>query len=74
MLSDRTQLWIPPTFIYQLQSGESVICKPGEYSEIGKFAPENILENLTMITKKNLQHYRERFRAGNNTHFLMRSF
>lgn len=63
ILPDEKQHWVSPTFICRILSGEPMIREPGKCSEIGWFAPEKIPENLTMITRENLSHYRERYRS-----------
>ncbi len=59
ILPDEGQHWVSPTYLCRIISGEPRILEPGKCSQIGWFAPEEVPENLTVITRKNLEHYKE---------------
>jgi len=55
------QHWVSPTFICRIVSGVPTIREPGKCTEIGWFAPDAVPEDkLTLITRENLCHYRQR--------------
>ena len=57
------QHWVSPTFICHIISGVPDIRDPGKCTEIGWFAPDAVPEDeLTLITRDNLRHYRQRIR------------
>ena len=60
------QHWVSPTFVCRVTAGEPAILEPGKCAAIGWFAPDDVPQDLTVITRENLRHYRERFlaRAG----------
>ncbi len=53
------QHWVSPTFLCRILSGEPRILEPEKCSQIDWFAPDDVPDNLTMITRKNWQHYKE---------------
>ncbi len=57
ILPEEGQHWVSPTYLCRIVSGEPQILEPGKCSQIGWFKPEDAPENLTVITRKNLQHY-----------------
>jgi 8-oxo-dGTP diphosphatase len=61
ILPDEHQHWVSPTFICRIVSGDPVIREPGKCTEIGWFAPDAVPDELTVISQRNLAHYRERF-------------
>ena len=61
ILSDEGQHWVSPTYLCTLVSGEPAIREAGKCTEIGWFAPGDMPNDLTQITRVNLAHYRERY-------------
>lgn len=62
ILPDEGQHWVSPTYLCRVISGEPHILEPGKCSEIGWFAPAQVPEALTIISRENLMHYRERIK------------
>lgn len=60
ILPEEGQHWVSPTYLCTIVSGEPRILEPEKCSEIGWFRPEEVPEDLTVITRRNLEHYRER--------------
>ena len=60
ILPDEGQHWVSPTFICTVQSGEPRIREPAKCAEIGWFDLDAMPDDLTLITRLNLQHYCER--------------
>jgi 8-oxo-dGTP diphosphatase len=56
------QHWVSPTYLCRIIGGEPHILEPDKCSATGWFMPENAPGELTMITRQNLEHYRELFR------------
>lgn len=54
------QHWVSPTFVCTIQAGEPVILEPEKCSEIGWFVPAEMPTDLTLVTKTNWGHYRDR--------------
>ena len=63
ILPDERQHWVSPTYICALAAGEPQIREPGKCSDIGWFAPDAVPNDLTQITRVNLEHYRERIKV-----------
>ncbi len=57
ILPDEGQHWVSPTFECELVSGQPRIMEPGKCSAIDWFPLNALPENLSMITRQNLQHY-----------------
>jgi mutator protein MutT len=57
ILPDEGQHWVSPTFICRIASGEPVIREPEKCSAIGWFAPGQVPEALTAISRENLENY-----------------
>lgn len=57
------QHWVSPTYICKIACGQPRILEPEKCTEIGWFALEAVPQNLTVISRENLQHYRERIGA-----------
>ena len=57
------QHWVSPTFVCRITAGEPAILEPGKCAAIGWFTPDDVPQDLTVITRANLRHYRERFLA-----------
>ena len=51
------QHWVSPTFVCRMVSGTPAIREPGKCAEIGWFAPMDVPEELTVISRKNLDNY-----------------
>lgn len=67
ILPEERQHWVSPTFICAITSGEPVIREPGKCTGIGWFHPDQMPEDLTQITRVNLEHYcQHRRRATSN--------
>jgi len=60
ILPDEGQHWVSPTFICFIVSGEPAIREPGKCAEIGWFRLDEMPDDLTLITRENLAHYRQR--------------
>lgn len=60
ILPEEEQHWVSPTFICRVTTGQPRICEPGKCAEIGWFYPDQMPEELTLITRMNLKHYQER--------------
>jgi mutator protein MutT len=60
ILPEEGQHWVSPTYLCTIVSGVPRILEPGKCSEIGWFRPEDMPEDLTVITRENLRHYMER--------------
>ena len=54
------QHWISPTFIGKIVKGEPTILEPGKCSDIGWFSVDEVPEDLTLVTRENLAHYRQK--------------
>ncbi len=59
ILPEEGQHWVSPTYLCHIVSGAPRILEPGKCSQIGWFAPEDVPDNLTVITRENLRHYLE---------------
>lgn len=59
ILHDERQHWVSPTFICQIVSGEPYIREPEKCTAIGWFPVDQVPDELTQITKLNLEHYRQ---------------
>ncbi len=62
ILPEEGQHWVSPAFLCRILTGEPGILETGKCSQIGWFAPDAVPEPLTVITRKNLQHYKERLK------------
>lgn len=62
LLPEEGQHWVSPTFACRILEGEPRIMEPGKCSAIGWFALDDLPENLSLITRENLQNYRGRQR------------
>ncbi len=60
ILPDEGQHWVSPSFICAITSGEPTIREAAKCTEIGWFAPEDMPDDLTQVTRVNLAHYMER--------------
>ncbi len=60
ILPDEGQHWVSPTFLCRWLSGEPEIREPGKCIGILWVEPEEAPENLTVITRENLQNYKMR--------------
>jgi mutator protein MutT len=60
ILPDEGQHWVSPTYLCRPHAGEPRILEPGKCTEIGWFAPEDVPADLTVISRHNLKHYKER--------------
>lgn len=59
ILPDEKQHWISPSYICRIVEGAPVIREPEKCAEIGWFAPDNMPEDLTLVTRHDLELYRE---------------
>jgi len=64
ILPEEGQHWVSPTFICRIESGLPRILEPGKCAEIGWYRPSGVPNELTQITRINLEHYRKRLNAG----------
>jgi 8-oxo-dGTP diphosphatase len=60
ILPTEGQHWVSPSFICTVLAGQPAILEPDKCTEIGWFAPEEMPEELTQISRTNLNHYLER--------------
>jgi len=63
ILPDEGQHWVSPTFICAIAAGEPSIRELEKCTEIGWFHPDEMPDDLTVITRENLIHYRRRLHA-----------
>ena len=63
ILPEERQHWVSPTFICRIISGEPRILEPEKCAEIGWFAPDEMPEGLTMITRINWEHYKQKIKG-----------
>ena len=59
ILPQEHQHWVSPSFICQILSGEPYIREPEKCTEIGWFGMNQVPNELTQITRLNLEHYRQ---------------
>ncbi len=59
ILPEEGQHWVSPTFLCRVTGGTAVIREPGKCDKIGWFSLEEMPEDLTRITRQNLEHYRQ---------------
>jgi 8-oxo-dGTP diphosphatase len=62
ILPEEGQHWVSPTFICTITSGEPHILETEKCAEIGWFAPDQMPEGLTVITRINWEHYQQRIK------------
>jgi mutator protein MutT len=67
ILPDEGQHWVSPAYICKIRSGAPKIMEPGKCSEIGWFLPSEAPDDLTSITRVNLNNYRQRFAPENES-------
>jgi mutator protein MutT len=60
ILPDEGQHWVSPTYICRIVSGEPRILEAEKCEEIGWFFPGEMPDDLTQITRTNLEHYIDR--------------
>jgi len=58
LLPDEGQHWVSPTYLCRLLVGEPRICEPEKCAAIGWFYPHEVPDELTVISRKNLESYR----------------
>jgi 8-oxo-dGTP diphosphatase len=58
ILQQEHQHWVSPTFICRITSGDPYIREPEKRTEIGWFGVDQIPNELSQITRLNLEHYR----------------
>jgi 8-oxo-dGTP diphosphatase len=63
ILPDEGQHWVSPAFICRIVSGEPRILEPEKCAEIKWFFPDHMPDDLTVITRTNWQHYRQKIKA-----------
>ena len=51
------QHWVSPTFVCRIVSGTPTILEPGKCADIGWFALMDVPDELTIISRKNLDNY-----------------
>lgn len=57
ILPEEGQHWVSPTYLCRIIRGQPAIREPGKCSEIGWFDPRDVPQDLTMISRINLEHY-----------------
>jgi len=60
ILPNEGQHWVSPTYICRIVSGEPRILEAEKCDEIGWFHPHEMPDDLTQITRTNLEHYIDR--------------
>ncbi len=60
ILPEEGQHWVSPTYLCRPVGGAPRILEPGKCTEIGWFAPDEMPKDLTVISRYNLGHFRER--------------
>jgi mutator protein MutT len=60
ILPEEGQHWVSPTYLCRIVSGTPTIREPGKCTEIAWFSPADAPHDLTVITRENLDHYREK--------------
>lgn len=60
ILPDEGQHWVSPTYLCKIRAGVPQIKEPEKCSEIGWFPLDQVPQELTMISRENLKHYKER--------------
>ena len=63
ILPEEGQHWVSPTFICRIISGEPRILEPEKCAEIGWFTPDEMPQGLTMITRINWEHYKQKIKG-----------
>lgn len=53
------QHWVSPTYECRIVSGEPRIMEPEKCSAMGWFRLDDVPDNLSVITRENLEHYRQ---------------
>jgi 8-oxo-dGTP diphosphatase len=61
ILPEEGQHWVSPTYVCTIVSGQPTIRDAGKCTEIGWFAPGEVPDELTQITRVNLAHYKEKY-------------
>ncbi len=64
ILPDESQHWVSPTFLCRIISGTPSIQEPGKCSQIGWFDLAHLPENLTVISRENLDHYLQKIKSA----------
>jgi 8-oxo-dGTP diphosphatase len=57
LLPEEGQHWVSPSFLCRITAGEPLIREPGKCSAIGWFAPGDVPEELSVVSRENLEHY-----------------
>lgn len=60
ILPDEGQHWVSPTYVCRITAGTPVIREPRKCAAIGWFAIDEVPDELTLISRANLKHYRAR--------------
>lgn len=67
ILPHEGQHWVSPSYLCTIRSGEPAILEPGKCTEIGWFHPHRMPDDLTVITRFNLENYLRRLGADRLT-------
>lgn len=59
ILPEESQHWVSPTYICTARDPHPRILEPHKCTEIGWFAPTQLPDQLTIITRQNARHYLE---------------
>ncbi len=65
ILPAEDQHWVSPTYLCTILAGQPHIREPEKCAEIGWFSPDAMPDDLSVITRQNLNRYRQRLRARN---------
>jgi mutator protein MutT len=58
ILPDERQHWVSPSFICRILEGTPTIREPEKCSAVGWFAPDEMPDGLTLVTRHDLELYR----------------
>ena len=64
ILPEEGQHWVSPTYVCRIHAGVPQILEPKKCAQIGWFSLDAVPDDLTQITRENLEHYRERAGLG----------
>jgi mutator protein MutT len=59
ILPQEHQHWVSPAYVCSLVAGQPYIREPEKCTEIGWFGVDEVPDELTQITRLNLEHYRQ---------------
>ena len=63
ILPEEKQHWISPTYLCKITSGIPQILEPGKCTQIDWFLPEDVPDDLSIISRINLENYLKHLHA-----------